>query len=1120
LPTTDANGYSYTVTIDSNGNATVVLGTPTPVPNFTEAEANAIIDGISYANKANPPAPGARDISVNSVVKETPGVPPVQTELPTPGLHTNVAVPDGSTPGNTAPVISTNSSLSVAEGQTEAITGAKLAATDAQQAAGSLVFKLVSAPANGTLFRDSNGNGLVNSGEEIALNGTFSQQEITNGTIKYRHNGGETASDQLSVTVSDGIATSTAMPFVLSVSRVNDIPTLTATTSNSLTFTEGGAAVSLFTAATATTGDTLGTAQKLTSLTIAIGNVRDGNSEKLVVNGANSIELSGATANGTAGQINGSNLGYTVSTSGSTSGSTTVTLTHAGLTEAELKTLVEGFKYENSSTNPTPGVRTATITQLKDDGGAVLPDFDTATLALASSVTVSGVNNAPTLAGAGFTVLEGGLFTLSTTQLTAADVDTALASMVYTLNTAPAAGILYIDANGNSINDAGDTTLALNSTFTHDELTGGTIRYQHDGSENADPLLAFSVGDGTTASAPATVAVIRTPVNDAPALGGLDGDVLTYPPANAAMLIDKDSNATVSDPDSADFYGGSLRVSVFFNGDPVKDQLSIKNVGAGAGQIGISGSNVSYGGITIGSFTGGSSGADLVVTLNASATPTATQALISAVQFYNSDTAPANNSRGIRVTLSDGDGGTSLASQVQLNIPVGGPSFLSGSGFYISENTSLVTVMAASDAADKLPVTYSISPTVGGNNIDGAKFSINAADGTLNFVAAPDYEDPTDSGADNTYNVVVRASNKDGAYTEAALAVNVVNIVNESSGAAPGDTAGPVFGFATVNGTTLTMTYSDASNLDATNIPATGAFTVSGNTVTNVAVNAANKTVTLTLGTAVVAGAAVTVAYADPTGGNDANALQDAAGNDAAALAATAVTNLAAAPAAGGGGTTTPTTPPTPPSPVPSETEDQVPSLPPGGGGTPVAGDGNGDGVPDSQQASVMSTPFLNTPTPVSNPGSANPVYVTLVADSLAGVTDTTDNNSAQLTSISQGDAPANLPSVMQMPLGQISFGANIEKAGINETFSFFVDSSVAINGYWVQNSEGMWQNLATKIEVVGGKTRIDFIIADGGAFDTDGMANGLIASSGALGFMPLSMVGTTPAAVDTGFWF
>ncbi|MCW8178010.1 SwmB domain-containing protein, partial [Verminephrobacter aporrectodeae] len=77
--------------------------------------------------------------------------------------------------------------------------------------------------------------------------------------------------------------------------------------------------------------------------------------------------------------------------------------------------------------------------------------------------------------------------------------------------------------------------------------------------------------------------------------------------------------------------------------------------------------------------------------------------------------------------------------------------------------------------------------------------------------------------------------------------------------------------------------------------PASGAFTVLvngvANAVTTVTVQSRAKTVTLTLSTAVTHGQSVTVAYTDPTTGNDTNAIQDYAGNDAASFAATEVTN-------------------------------------------------------------------------------------------------------------------------------------------------------------------------------------------------------------------------------------
>lgn len=129
------------------------------------------------------------------------------------------------------------------------------------------------------------------------------------------------------------------------------------------------------------------------------------------------------------------------------------------------------------------------------------------------------------------------------------------------------------------------------------------------------------------------------------------------------------------------------------------------------------------------------------------------------------------------------------------------------------------------------------------------------------------------------------------------------------------DTAAPVFQGATVNGNTLVMTYTDAATIDAANPPASGTFAVVAGggaiAVNGVAVNAAARTVTLTLAAAVSNGQAVTVAYSDPTNSNDANAIQDAAGNDAATLTATNVTNnTAAAPA--GGGESAPATPSAP----------------------------------------------------------------------------------------------------------------------------------------------------------------------------------------------------------------
>ncbi|MCF0267180.1 hypothetical protein KW868_22355, partial [Acinetobacter guillouiae] len=82
----------------------------------------------------------------------------------------------------------------------------------------------------------------------------------------------------------------------------------------------------------------------------------------------------------------------------------------------------------------------------------------------------------------------------------------------------------------------------------------------------------------------------------------------------------------------------------------------------------------------------------------------------------------------------------------------------------------------------------------------------------------------------------------------------------------------------------MTLTYSEA--LDGTNLPPLNSFVVTADgqvvAVTGVTMN--GSTVVLSLATVVTAGQPVTVAYTDPTAGNDINAIQDLVGNDAASL--------------------------------------------------------------------------------------------------------------------------------------------------------------------------------------------------------------------------------------------
>jgi len=152
-------------------------------------------------------------------------------------------------------------------------------------------------------------------------------------------------------------------------------------------------------------------------------------------------------------------------------------------------------------------------------------------------------------------------------------------------------------------------------------------------------------------------------------------------------------------------------------------------------------------------------------------------------------------------------------------------------------------------------------------------------------------KDGTSSTDATTYNIGMLEDWNTGAATAVVIADLFGNPITVSGN----DQDAPVWVSASVNGASLVLTYADTSSLDAINVAGTTTFAVvSGgvaNTVTGVAVNGSAKTVTLTLTTPVGFAEVVTVAYTDPTAGNDANAIQDIQGNDAASLGVTPVTN-------------------------------------------------------------------------------------------------------------------------------------------------------------------------------------------------------------------------------------
>jgi len=137
-------------------------------------------------------------------------------------------------------------------------------------------------------------------------------------------------------------------------------------------------------------------------------------------------------------------------------------------------------------------------------------------------------------------------------------------------------------------------------------------------------------------------------------------------------------------------------------------------------------------------------------------------------------------------TITDNHGATSTATVHVGVTPVNdAPVIVSLNGgatasVAVEENTTAVTDVDATDT-DGGTLSYSILPTAG---TDFAKFAINPMTGVLSFIAAPDFEHPTDIGGadgDNAYVVDVQVSDGQGGIDTQSITVNVQNALPHST---------------------------------------------------------------------------------------------------------------------------------------------------------------------------------------------------------------------------------------------------------------------------------------------------------------------------------------------------
>jgi hypothetical protein len=358
------------------------------------------------------------------------------------------------------------------------------------------------------------------------------------------------------------------------------------------------------------------------------------------------------------------------------------------------QSLLRGITYNNTTDNPTAGSRTFELV-ISDAGPA-----DDGVDPLDSSPSFFTVNVVPTNDQPVISNLNAQVYMENTinaiaatigTSITLMDVDSAdydggsltvtgLVTKQHVISlpreVAAAAGAVRISAvnveyhDGSIWNVIGTHTGGIGTPFgitfnasANRERVERVMQNLTFASISDNPItlrtFTFTLNDGDdNAPLPRSVNFAVKPENDAPVLAGTAG--LSYTEqGTAAPFV---TGSSVTDPDiPANFFNSGLRVgslTVAFDEYLTGDLIAVANLGTGASQIGVSGSNITFAGTTFASLTGGSA-ADLVITFTSNAaTRSAVAALMDALRYSSSSDDPTLDAtktiRAFTVILNDG----------------------------------------------------------------------------------------------------------------------------------------------------------------------------------------------------------------------------------------------------------------------------------------------------------------------------------------------------------------------------------------------------------------------------------------------------------------------------------
>ncbi|WP_147250807.1 DUF4347 domain-containing protein, partial [Thalassospira profundimaris] len=560
-----------------------------------------------------------------------------------------------------------------------------------------------------------------------------------------------TAAATYTVHVDDGTVNPKLVDSTINITAVNDAPTITGLDGNSATFTEDGSAVLLDVGSDAVVADVDNANFNGGSLTVAIASGGDVTEDLLGISTSGVVTLDDVTA-GANVRVNGNVIG-TLDNAISAGNNLVISFTTDDATLANVQALVRALTYSNTDTgNPTNTDRTVRITL--NDGETNSANYDV-------TVGITRVNDNPTGSGAptDVTVTEDTASNLDLSAITLTDVD----GETITLTLAAGAGTMTATSGNNvTIGGSGTGTLTLQGTAADiNSFLDTASNIQFTGAENVNgndvTTIIATVNDGHGGGniAVGTINVDITAINDAPVVGGVNGDSSAITAGNGAQNVSLFDDVTITNVDSTDYNGG--KITIVQNSGTTNGSWGLENTTvaySGGDDIIAGGEAITINGVTIGTVSNtntGQGGNSLEITLNANATSANIQTLLSNLTF---DAASGLGARTFTLTVNDGDGtanggveaGTAdFTVNVQPNPPVisnlSGDTVSANNGQTVSFDLGGNVTVTDSDSANfnggaltitrtgSLSGNFSLSGT--GSTGVSAGTSTGAADGTI-----------------------------------------------------------------------------------------------------------------------------------------------------------------------------------------------------------------------------------------------------------------------------------------------------------------------------------------------------------------------------------------------------